>query len=372
MKNILIIHKPYDSNLSIGIRHNSIIKFISNNYLNVKDLSYHNTNRLNKKDFFSKPFSSTTIKYLFYRFFYPPASTDLNLNKFKKIIKTHLKNNKTDVVIILINPYYLLRLTEYIKKHDPNIKVVVDMSDPYSQGVRFVNISKLSKYLMKRFEKKVFNSVDSLIVLDGITKKYYKNLVNDIFLIDQGIDIQNINKIKTTSVRTINDKVVNMTYGGKFYKNVREPFELYQAIVESDLQIKFTVYSQLNNSEYFPPESKKIDYEKAIIQNELFTKYIETDIIVFIDNFIGFQVPGKIIETLAFNKPILFIYQNEQSPTLKYIENQPGVFLVKNNSKLIIKTINDIVNQSDRVYVRDVSKYYWSNLLYKLKEIIDG
>jgi hypothetical protein len=82
------------------------------------------------------------------------------------------------------------------------------------------------------------------------------------------------------------------------------------------------------------------------------------------------QVPGKLIEIMSFDKPILFIYQNDNSPSFNYIKDQPGIFITKNNVLEIKKTINLIIETKNKNWKRDIRKYYWENLFKKYKNII--
>lgn len=376
MKNILIIHRPFDKTLSIGIRHEYIIKSIRKYYSNVYCLSYKHSYTISKKEIFTNPVKLKTIKYLFMKFFLPPKSFDLNLYLLKNQIKNHLAERNIDIVLFLVHPFYFLRLINYIKNLDPSLKIIVDMSDPYKEWVVNLNRNFVSKILMKRFENKVLKNVDTLIVLNYEIKKYYKKYAKNVVVIEQGVNqevIEDIRKrvISRQNSNITNKKYIELVYGGKFYKGIREPFKLYEAIIGSNKPLKLKIYSQMDSTYYYPPAHEKINYKKPISQKALFNEYHHCDITIFIDNFRGIQVPGKTIELLAFSKPILFIFENDNSPSLHYVSKQPGVFLAKNNAEIISNVINNIIKSIGITYQRDLSMYFWSNLLSKYIEIIN-
>ena len=102
-------------------------------------------------------------------------------------------------------------------------------------------------------------------------------------------------------------------------------------------------------------------------------EYLKADIIVFIDNAYGIQVPGKTIELLAFNKPILFISSNGQSASIKYFQSCQNFLKVENTYKSIEQILNSlkIMFEPETITGKDISGYYWQNLIPKYLPIIN-
>ena len=111
--------------------------------------------------------------------------------------------------------------------------------------------------------------------------------------------------------------------------------------------------------------NERFQYGGRIDRSTLAIKLKEADIIVFIDNFYGLQIPGKLFDTLALNKPILFIYENDHSPTLKYLVNYEGIFYSKNKTNEIINQLNEILKCPKNIYDRNINCYYWEYLINK-------
>jgi hypothetical protein len=162
-----------------------------------------------------------------------------------------------------------------------------------------------------------------------------------------------------------------LTYAGHLYLNGREPFELYKAIESLNKDLLLNVYGKFDSS-LNPPKTKKFHYGGKVAKQELVAVYAQTDIIVFIDNKDTIQVPGKTLEVLALNKPILFIYYNDDSPTINYFKKFDGVYFVRNTMENIRDSISEIISSRRCTHERDLRDYSWDVLVTKLEPIIIG
>src|SRR5690606_6134283 len=112
---------------------------------------------------------------------------------------------------------------------------------------------------------------------------------------------------------------VKLIYAGGLYKKFREAFELYESVQEFRGHMQLDIFG--NIPETLLPNQDHCNYKGVINSQDLLNKYIESDCIIFIDNKSGYQVPGKVLEIQQFGIPILFIYSNENSPSLDYLFN---------------------------------------------------
>jgi hypothetical protein len=273
----------------------------------------------------------------------------------KKVNRIIAKNN-IDIIIISIIPYSLLVLLNSIKSKYKDIEVIVDMSDPLSCSV--VSKYKFAIFIKRHYEKKYLSKIDKLIVLNQEIKDYYSQFVSadKIYIIEQGIDDCKVGKSDSIIPKN------KMIYTGSFYKHLREPFVFYQALIELKLDSKLLLIGNIKKA--FLPKAKELyNYVPQVPYFDLDAYYKECSIIIFFDNFYGIQVPGKLLEILNYPQPILFIYDNSDSPSFKYINDYDGVFIVKNEISEIKREVLRIISIKHIHYSRDISKYKWSNLL---------
>jgi hypothetical protein len=293
----------------------------------------------------------------------------LLLNRYKKEIDKYFKFNSFDFVIIGIVPYALLKLSKYIKDRY-KCQVIIDMGDPITANLSYQSYSKFRQKYLAKFESHYLKYVDKLITLNPEISNYYRTLYpyfNKVFTIEQGLD----KKEYTPQSASINqNQIINLLYAGFLYKKHREPFEIYQAILQlSNIKkLKLSIYGAFKNI-FIPPQGDSFYYGGSVNREILEIEYLKNDIIVFIDNKDTLQVPGKTFEILSLNKPILFIYYNDDSPTLNYFKKYDGIEYTKNNKDDIIIAIQKLINTSYYIN-RDVSEYYWDNLAIKFASIL--
>ena len=369
-KNVLFISRSYFDDSPIATRHASYINYLKKrSNLTILNIT-KKLQKENKTGIIRKIMNKCMRKLPLL-----PDSDILVLNRYKRKIKDLFKNNQYNIVLIGILPFSFLYLTKYIKNINSDIKIIVDMTDPISANMYFsIDNDNKSKSFKNRFminyEKKYMKFVDVLTVLNEEIRQYYLkrfNNIRKIIVIEQGIEEDII--IANTSNSTAPEKL-NLIYAGNFYKYYREPFELYKSIDKSKLNLMLIVYGSFKKC-FIPPNKSMFYYGGRIPREKLKWMYTKAHIIVFIDNKDTIQVPGKILEILALNKPILFIYYNSNSPTIKIVKKYKGIHLTRNHCDEINHTINRIIQINRFNYDRNMSDYHWNNLFNKLNEYIN-
>ena len=270
-----------------------------------------------------------------------------------------------------MTPFSLYGLTEYIRGLDKKIKIIVDLSDPFSlNGANNYAFVYNSSYI-RRYERNALKNVDDVVVLNPVIKELYEKAFNisNVHVIEQGVkEISPL--VKTNDF--LQKREVSLLYAGGLYKRFREAFELYKAIDILNANVSLDIYGNIDTS-LLPENNAKVLYHGQVDHKELYQAYLDTDILVFIDNNRGYQVPGKILELIAMQKPVLFIYSNKNSPTLSYIKESEFVIKVGNSSNEIIEGIKRIQNTDfSKLKAAELSQYYWSSLISKYNDIISG
>jgi hypothetical protein len=347
-KKALYISKYIDDTTTVGYRYTNILKYASDFLdIDILDLAFN-------KDRF--PFLSKILNKLFV---YPDIYY-FNLYKYKRQIKKKLFQNKFDLAIIEVQPFSFLSIASFIKKCQPGLKVIVDMNDPLTANVSYLHDNFFHRNFILWYEKRHLKNIDILIVLNEEIKNYYHQIYNflkHIVVLEQGT---NHGSFKSDVTKT--NRKLELIYAGMLYKKVREPFKLYDAINKYSGGIRLSVYGSFKKK-FLPPVNERYFYGGLVDKAVLQAKFSDADVIIFIDNFFGLQIPGKILEILDSDKPILFIYEKDKSPTLKYIKDYEGVYISKNDSEEILKQLEIIALMKNRKFNRDLTKYYWVNLI---------
>jgi hypothetical protein len=322
-----------------------------------------------------KKFVKATVEPLFF-----PDKFAAVIPSYYQKIREILRREQFHAVIIGMTPFSFYRLAPKIKKDFPRVKIIADMSDPFTGNAAIdYKIPGYNKRVIK-FEKKHLRFIDKTVVLNPAIRDFYisrfgKSFADRIFVIEQGLSEEFINSvanIEAGNSSETNLKKTTLTYGGRFYRSLREPFELYAALKDNP-DWRLHIYGNIEKS-FIADDPENIIYHGIVPQSELLEKYINSDIIVFIDNAAGLQVPGKLLEIISMGKPALFIYENSASPSLPYVENLSHVFKCRNRKEEIINTVSKILttNQSFTAAGEKTNPFLWPILAEKYQKIIDA
>lgn len=379
MKTVLLITGRIFHSSAQGVRYENLIRLLKDRHnfihltfdkslLSLEDVENYEIN----SNFF-KNFRRIFIRFLFkYLKIIFPDEYRYFIFDYLKAIKTISLKYEIDTIIIGLTPFSFMELAQKIKIYYKNFKIIGDLSDPFSFNAQIINKNQKNKNKRQSYELKYLPFFDIIIVLNKKIQKYYSELLSGygtiISVVEQGVNEGFINVNKTKETKKI---FKNFIYAGGFYKGFREPFQLYRA-VESIDTIVLHVYGAIKK-QYRGDNIHNIIYHGYISQKELITRFSDSDVIVLIDNAYGIQVPGKIIECITIGKPILFIYENEESPSLDYIKKAGNVFLCKNSANHIIRTLELLLNSgSNIVDTFDPTPFLWESLAKDYSSLINN
>lgn len=378
MKTILLITGRILPLSAQGIRYNNLIKHLKNGN-RIIHLTFDKSlfpladiDNYEIKDRLLIDLKRRLIRFLFkYIKIIFPDEYRYFKNNYLNTLKTITVEYKIDTVIIGMTPFSFMELPQKIKMYYNNIKIIGDLSDPFSFNAQIINKNRNIRNRRLSYELKYLPFFDILVVLNKKIQKYYSELLSGnttiISVIEQGVNegFFNFNEFKES--KRSNHKFI---YAGGFYKGFREPFHLYSA-VEIINSIELHIYGAIKK-QYLGDSIPNIIYHGNISQTELINRFRDSDVIVIIDNAFGIQVPGKIIECLTIGKPILFIYENENSPSLDYIKNAGNVFACKNSTNDIVKSLGLLINNdSNIVDTFDPTPFLWESLAKEYSSIIE-
>lgn len=297
----------------------------------------------------------------------------------EKYIFLHIKNNNYDAVLLSCAPFSLLKLGAKIKAINPDIKILADYGDPFFKNN--INKSFVQRIFSYSYEKKYLTYIDILCVTNQQTldlyQKYFRKYIKQIEIINHGTELSDMvvkNELQSDDVKLRNG--VRIVYMGLFYRKIRDPRLLFNAILSFNQMNNFKVELDLfgKNHNYFLRRFKKLSKIRNmgfIPFDETKSKYQEYDIVLYFDNYGSISSPGKIYEVLALAKPVLFIY-NKYSLSVTNFKDTVGVYLVENKVKAITDFFNQIkisktIKKTDIKYLEE---YSWKKIGYKLDSII--
>ena len=216
-----------------------------------------------------------------------------------------------------------------------------------------------------------------LVVNNNATKDYYikrhKNFNTDnIVIIPQGCDLmerteENQSRRSTSSIR--------MIYAGTFHDILRRPFSVYNAVSEMGDIIRLDLYGLIPEKHLPKQKCDNIIYKGSAEHKQILEQYAKSDIILIIDNSMGIQTPGKVVEVIGAYKPVLFVYENANSPTLEYLQQVPYVFSCRNEMneiKLKIQEIITRIKENEVSYNFSLQDLSWRERAKEYKNLLNN
>lgn len=268
---------------------------------------------LNKKRVFTDNISlkKNKIKKLIKKMLYPLYFEGIITEYFLPLYWYFIhEREKYDKVISIGLPFVLhLSLSLSRSKNNLGKTYIADYGDPFS-----FNNSYNKLFYMKIIEKKILKNFDFITVPVTNAKQAfsYFNVDEKIFVIPQGFNFDNVNRISYKK-----NKIVTFSFAGNFYEDIRNPKILFDYLTTVKKDFRFILFIDLKNSDNIKCLSnyKQLLGDKLIINSfipreDLIYKLSGCDFLINIENDSLVQVPSKLIDYKLSNRPIFSFSQN--------------------------------------------------------------
>jgi len=158
---------------------------------------------------------------------------------------------------------------------------------------------------------------------------------------------------------------LRILYSGSLYSCYRDLSEVQPALESLNGEVILDVYT---NSICKPKKTNNVFVYDVVPHKQILQLYQEADILLFIDNSYGYQVPSKIFEILAQNKPILFVYDKRNCYFRNMLKGQQGIYFVENHKDLIKECLISLSNieKIEVNYTIDLHNYSEDAINYQL------
>jgi len=255
--------------------------------------------------------------------------------------------------------YYLI--IPLLKKH---IYTVVDIGDPLYKNA--INQGS-NNYANFRLERDALQSADRVITMNEPTIPIMVNemgiLKDKVAFVSPAMNVENSYNMK----KKLWDmhRPLRILYSGSLYSCYRDLSEVQPALESLNGEVILDVYT---NSICKPKKTNNVFVYDVVPHKQILQLYQEADILLFIDNSYGYQVPSKIFEILAQNKPILFVYDKRNCYFRNMLKGQQGIYFVENHKDLIKECLISLSNieKIEVNYTIDLHNYSEDAINYQL------
>ena len=324
-KIVLITYQFYPENSPRGLRWSYFYDHFKSKFETLDIVTTLNPNRkeshqslIEVKDFLNSYKSSgnknlakvtqkkSYIKKIAKQLLFPDFCVFWSLNVIFSYYK-RLKNQQYNIVITSSHPFSTHLIGFLLKRK--NTIWIAELGDPYSTAVPWKN--RLIKQLVNKFESFILNKTNHLVVPVEASATFYRSRLktNNIHCIPQSFstDFKYSKELK-------NDKI-NIVYTGVFYKTIREPEKLFNAIDKiNDDSMVFHFVGALNEFGFLQERyigSKRVIFYGHQDRHFCLSLVKDADLVLNLANLNGIQIPSKIIDYLNINPKILTIIQND-------------------------------------------------------------
>lgn len=246
------------------------------------------------------------IKLMFSTFFLGEPELKTKAPFFKTLNK-EIEN--ADVVISIGCPFYIhFHIGKLLKEIPKKPITIMDWGDPfYNKKNRFHHakyIEKIQQDTIDQFEYVVFPIEEA--------REYYKKYKeNDMLrVIPQGFKIEKKSSEKEEFF--VENTVPTFIYAGAFYRKIRNPKKLLEALSKIEMDFKLCIYTDKFGYVYknvlAPYEKKlgqKLAIESKIPRDVLMKRMIQADFLLNLENTVSQQSPSKMIDMAISKTPIL-------------------------------------------------------------------
>ena len=275
-----------------------------------------------------------------------------------------IKKKQYESCLVGIHPWAFYMMIPLLKNY---IRTILDIGDPLYKNAILKKSSHPSNLLL---EKQALEAADYVVTVNEPTIEIMTNEMgipeSKIRFITPAMNIESYcrDEIKFHSLH----KPLRIIYSGSLYQGYRDLNEVQPAIeLLNDVVLDVFTNTSSNNK-----SSERVHFHNWIPHNNLLSLYREYDVLLFVDNAYGYQVPSKIFEVLAQNKPILFVYDQRNKYFYNMLNNQKGITFVENKREKIMETLKEIMNKQtiEVCYTFDMSDYSVETVNRKLLALL--
>lgn len=380
MKILFVVSRPLEINSSASLRNINTIKgmlLLGHSVTVVTNEPSPNHPQYNEVPFFdeddiSKIYLKTSItKELSATFSQSKVLNKLRVFLYRQLTKNSIYDswksgiNSPELHSINLNEYDVVMSSSDPKSShliaerligNATIKWIQIWGDPFTGDITSTGNLEKKKGIE---EKRLIGKASKVFYLSLLTanemKRKYSEYMDKIFFMPRPY----------INVRYTNDSGEEkpgktFSFCGDYNSNVRNIRPLYNAICGTEHQLIVVGNSDINLQETsnvrILPRQGNATVEK--IEEE-------ADVLVHISNLCGTQIPGKIYNYSATNKPILFILDGNSSEIKDYFEQFDRYVFCNNDALDIANKINEIVANSHKEW-KPVLNFRYDTVITKL------
>ncbi len=368
----------------------NILGRIRNIFLSRKNKDTTSTSIKEKK--FKVTSFFTSIARFFYKililvFQWPDFSWTWVSEAKKKAFQIIKEHGDFDIVISVSHPFSSHVVAKSIKKKYPDIDWILDNGDPFS----LLKESKpnnffLYKTLNKRVERNYMNLSKYFCVTTDETKDMYEDLsqnnANKIKVIGPLLSEEANSAFKEHHKKDVS--VLVFSFIGTIYKKLRNPepiIKFFDKVFENeDRTVILNFYGDTNDVDINNYLVKNINlyFHGQVSRLEALEAMKKSDFLINIGNTTSYQLPSKVVEYLASQKPIINISSIDNDSSKRVLSNFSNTLNINIENLNSVKEMDSFLqlceHSTDQTLShdeRDISEFSLKSISQEYQKLFD-
>ena len=259
---------------------------------------------------------------------------------------------KTNFKILPSSHYNLIISSSDPKSSHYAVSQLIKSGLKYDKWIQYwgdpltIDIAKMSlhpKFYLKSKEKQLFSCADKIVYVSPFTLDEQRIIFPSYSDKMSFIPIPYSKKRIYDNIKK-SDEVLKLGYFGDYTSKVRNIVPLYNVCKKEILNLTIAGYSDL-----FLDKTENVSILPRIPQYKVEELESYCDILICLLNNKGTQIPGKIYQYAATNKPIIIILDGERKEQfINYFNKFNRFVLCKNSEESILDAIKLIKNSNEK------------------------
>lgn len=296
------------------------------------------------------------------------------------VIRKRLLTDDYDLLVSVTSPivsqYCAYRVISDNKFR--NIKWLPVFEDPHAAIVG--NKNRVNDF---KFEKKVFDLANAVIVAPDLYNDYKKQFPDFNFAKVFSMNVSTINNIIYNSNVSFDKKIKCYYAGGLGNCTIRNPKMMFDILenskdnIVSELIINAYCSESRTALEKLCLHNERVKIYGRLSHDECLTMMMDSNILLNIGNMAYNQMPSKIFEYISSGKPIVHFSYIDNDPVVKLLENYPcKLILFDSNPDSVIK-FNEFCNENynksfDYSQIEEIySNFTFNSVINQCKKCLD-
>lgn len=240
-----------------------------------------------------------------------------------------------DVVIGTYTQIDAIIAAHEAKKNNPRLHFIAWYLDSFTggHGPRFLDAKDI-EWRGKRWNRKLLANADAVVAMES-SKTFHEEHCSDELWFSklQFLDLPLLDLSASSNSRSVSgiDGMKTIVYAGTLPEGIRSPeffLKVLRFIPDESLRVLFVGEESNHTLMEASALDERIEIRGRVAHEEVASLLASADYLLTLGNRLANMAPSKIIEYMAFRKPIIATYPINEEPSISYLKRYGDVLML--------------------------------------------